>query len=101
MPRLLNGDHGHAPQPIPPRTATLREGIEQTPPQGYFIAEEEISRSAERITRRWQRTRWADGSVFVWLAIDRGSGRGGGSSGLAFDRMSSSAPIQKTSLQPE
>jgi hypothetical protein len=87
MPRLLKGDHGHAPAPIPPRTAILREGLEDTPPHGYFIAEEEISRGGERITRRWQRTRWADGSVFVWLSIERGAGRGEGSSGLAFDRM--------------
>jgi hypothetical protein len=87
MPRLLNGDHGHVPAAIPPRTTILRQGLDATPPQGYFIAEEEIARSGERVTRRWQRARWTDGRILLWLATERRTGRGEGASGLAFDRM--------------
>ncbi len=85
MPRLLKGDHGSPPTPITPRTALLRQGLDLG--LGYFIAEEEISRAGEHVKRTWQRTRWNDGSVFTWLSIERRTGRGEGSSGLAFDRM--------------
>jgi hypothetical protein len=35
----------------------------------------------------YQRTRWTDGRVFVWLGARKGVGRGEGSSGLTFDRL--------------
>lgn len=34
-----------------------------------------------------QRTRWPDGRVIVWLGARKQTGRGEGSSGLAFDRL--------------
>jgi hypothetical protein len=35
----------------------------------------------------FQRTRWRDGRVSVWLAARRETGRGEDSSGLAFDQI--------------
>jgi hypothetical protein len=46
-----------------------------------------VARAGEYITRRWRRTRWRDGRTFTWLAAQRRTGRGEGSSGLAFDLM--------------
>jgi hypothetical protein len=35
----------------------------------------------------YQRTRWTDGQVYTWLRVRRQTGRGEGSSGLAFDQI--------------
>ena len=37
--------------------------------------------------RSFQRTRWRDGRAWVWLGVRKQTGRGEGSSGLAFDRI--------------
>lgn len=38
-------------------------------------------------TQSFQRTRWRDGRVWVWLGVRKKTGRGEMSSGLAFDRI--------------
>jgi hypothetical protein len=53
----------------------------------YYIHEEEIPRAGVRVTKSFQRTRWLNGEVFVWLGMKKKSGRGEGSSGLAFDQI--------------
>jgi hypothetical protein len=83
MPRMLKG--GTAGAPVPPRTFLMREGYDQG--RRYIIAEEEIGRAGERLQRKWQRTRWNNGRAFVWLSVERRTGRGEGSSGLSFDQM--------------
>jgi hypothetical protein len=37
--------------------------------------------------KSFQRTRWRDGRACVWLGVRKQTGRGEGSSGLAFDRI--------------
>jgi hypothetical protein len=87
MPRILEGDPD-SPRKIRPRTALLRQGLEAEPASPYFLHEEEVSRAGMRVTRSFQRTRWRDdGRVYVWLGIRKQTGRGEGSSGLAFDRI--------------
>jgi hypothetical protein len=54
-------------------------------PAPYFVAEEEIPRTGRRITRTFQRTRWIDGTTWLWIGRAAPLGRGEGSSGLAFD----------------
>jgi hypothetical protein len=54
-------------------------------PQTYFINEEEIPRAGRIVTRSFQRTRWLDGRVVLWLGRRTLTGRGEGNSGLAFD----------------
>jgi hypothetical protein len=56
-------------------------------PQRYFINEEEIPRAGRVVTRSFQRTRWIDGRVVLWLGRRALVGRGEGSSGLAFDML--------------
>ena len=80
---------------IKPRTILLREGLD--PQEGadkmpYFIAEEEVPRAGVRVFQSYQRTRWMDGRVFTWLGIRKQTGRGEGSSGLAFDQI---VPVKK------
>jgi hypothetical protein len=86
MPRIIEG----APAPPPkvqPRTALLREGLDALPPSTYFLHEEEVPRAGVRVTQSFQRTRWRDGRAWVWLGARKQTGRGEGSSGLAFDRI--------------
>ncbi|MFT3722104.1 MAG: hypothetical protein QM773_00850 [Hyphomonadaceae bacterium] len=54
-------------------------------PEPYFINEEEVPRSGRIVTRSYQRTRWLDGRVVLWLGRRTLTGRGEGSSGLEFD----------------
>jgi hypothetical protein len=85
---------GGRSDPIRPRTALLREGLEAHPQQPYFLNEEEVSRAGQEVTVRYERARWHDGRVVIWYAAAKTIGRGEGSSGLAFDRV---VPTEKTS----
>ena len=62
------------------------------PPVAYFVHEEEVPRAGVRVTQRFQRTRWRDGRAWVWLGVRKQTGRGEGSSGLAFDTIESVTP---------
>lgn len=56
-------------------------------PSPYYVNEEEVPRAGKTITRRFQRARWRDGSTFLWAGRRVTTGRGEGSSGLAFDQV--------------
>lgn len=86
LPRVLEGDPDK-PQKVRPRTALLRTGLDQAPAAAYYLHEEEVPRAGVRVTQSFQRTRWRDGAVFVWLGARKQTGRGEGASGLAFDRI--------------
>jgi hypothetical protein len=92
MLRILEQDPNE-PVKIKPQTSVLREGLENENPDGtanplaYFIHEEEVPRSGVTISQSFQRTRWTNGEVFVWLGMKKETGRGEGSSGLAFDQL--------------
>ena len=86
MPRILERDP-NPPSKVQPRTMLLRDGLDKTPPQPYFVHQEEVSRAGARLVQTFQRTRWTDGSVFTWLRVRKQTGRGEGSSGLGFDEL--------------
>jgi hypothetical protein len=86
MPRILEGDP-NPPERVRPRTSLLRVGLDLTPPEPLYVFEEEVPRAGVRVGQAFQRTRWLDGRVIVWLAAHKSTGRGEGSSGLAFDRL--------------
>ena len=87
MLRILEGDPAD-PVKVKPQTSILREGLEDLPkPTAYFIHEEEVPRAGVRVTQSFQRTRWINGEVFVWLGMKKKPGRGEGSSGLSFDQI--------------
>jgi len=76
------------PVKVKPLTSILREGLEnKVNPSAYFIHEEEVSRMGLKVSQSFQRTRWINGEVFVWLGMKKKTGRGEGSSGLAFDQI--------------
>jgi hypothetical protein len=88
MPRLLEGRDPDLPQQkIAPRTRVLREGLDTSPKASYYLAEEEVGRRGTVIETKWQRCRWKEGRVVTWLGHHRKTGRGEGSSGLAFDAL--------------
>jgi hypothetical protein len=51
----------------------------------YRIKEEEVPRAGVFVSRRFQRTRWIDGSTYLWIGRRKNVGHGEGSSGLRFD----------------
>ncbi|HEV7921893.1 MAG TPA: hypothetical protein VGR02_13975 [Thermoanaerobaculia bacterium] len=73
---------------VHPRTTLLREGLDALPDAlPYFLHEEEVPRAGVVVRQTFQRTRWRDGRAWVWVGVRKQSGRGGASSGLAFDRL--------------
>jgi hypothetical protein len=86
MPRVIEGNSA-PPEKVKPRTSLLREGLDRLPATPYFIHEEEVPRAGIQVTQSFQRTRWTDGRIVVWLGARKQVGRGEGSSGLQFDRL--------------
>jgi hypothetical protein len=86
LPRILDDDPD-PPGKVQPRTVLLRQGLDLTPAQTYFVFEEEVSRAGTRLMQAFERTRWTDGRVYTWLRVRRQTGRGEGSSGLGFDKL--------------
>lgn len=86
LPRILEGDPANL-RKVRPRTALLRQGLDEQAPQAYFLYEEEVPRAGVLVTQGFQRTRWRDGRAWVWLGIRKQTGRGESSSGLAFDQI--------------
>lgn len=86
MLRVIEGDPD-PPKPVRPRTSLLRFGLDQAVPEAYFLHEEEVPRAGVLVTEGFQRTRWRDGRAWVWLGVRKQTGRGGSSSGLAFDQI--------------
>ncbi len=84
MLRIIEGDP-LPPEKIPPRTTLVREGLDETPKQQYFLHEEEVPRAGIRVTQSFRRTRWTKGEAYVWLGVQKQTGRGERSSGLTFD----------------
>lgn len=84
MPRILDGDTA-PPAKVRPRTTLLRPGLDATPAHPYFLHEEEVPRAGTRLELSFKRSRLTDGRVVVWLGARRAAGRGGASSGLAWD----------------
>jgi hypothetical protein len=84
MLRIIQG----APNPpvkVPPRTTLVRQGLDVKPAQSYFVHEEEVPRSGATVSESFRRTRWTKGEAYVWLGVQKQTGRGERSSGLAFD----------------
>ena len=86
LPRIFDGDP-NPPVKIQPRSILLREGLDQAPPQTYFVFEEQVPRAGTRLMQAFERTRGVDGRVYTWLRVRRQTGRGEGSSGLGFDKL--------------
>jgi hypothetical protein len=82
LPRILEGDPDQ-PEKIRPRTMLLRPNL----PKAYYVHEEEVPRAGAIVSQSYQRTRWIGGRVFTWLGVRKQTGRGEGTSGLAFDRL--------------
>lgn len=56
-------------------------------PSPYDLFEEEVPRAGVQVTRAFQRARWIDGSVHLWIGRRAATGRGEGTSGLSFDQI--------------
>lgn len=65
----------------------MSPGLNDNPPQPYFLHEEEVLKAGTQVTRTYQRVRWWNGQIYTWLGRRKQTGRGQGSSGLEFDRI--------------
>lgn len=87
MVRIIDGDT-LPPEKIKPISGILREGLDHiSGPQPYLVHEEEVPRTGIRVQQAFERTRWLNGQVYVWLGMKKKTGRGEGNSGLAFDQL--------------
>lgn len=84
MPRDIMGMNTPV---VEPRSVILRPGMEASPPQPYYVNEEEVTQAGTLVHRNWQRTRWHDGSLHHWVGRRKRTGTGGGYSGLKFDQV--------------
>lgn len=87
MPRIIEGDPMAAVEKIKPRSNLLREGLNQSPKQSYFINEEEVPRAGINVKQSFQRTRWYSGEVVNWIGVRKRTGRGEAASMLQFDSL--------------
>jgi len=88
--RMLRLLQGSAPVKVPPRSTLIRQGLDVPPPNGpqpYFLHEEEVPRAGVTVSESFRRTRWTKGETYVWLGVQKETGRGERSSGLAFDSL--------------
>jgi hypothetical protein len=86
MPRILLNDP-NVPKKVEPRTWLLRQGLDDKSRSTYFMHEEEVPRRRVKVDKSFQRARWYNGQVYNWIGIRKKTGRGEGSSGLAFDQI--------------
>ena len=86
MPRILEGDASPA-QKVQPLTSLLRQGLDLTPAQTFFVHEEEVPRAGTRLTEYYARARWTQGQVYTWLRAQKQTGRGEAASSLGFDQL--------------
>ena len=91
MLRIIEGDP-LPPEKVPPRTTLIREGLDENVKQQYFLHEEEVPRAGIVVTESFRRTRWKKGEAYVWLGVQKQTGRGERSSGLAFDTIVDTKP---------
>lgn len=84
MLRIIEGDP-LPPEKIPPRTTLIRQGLDESVKQPYFLHEEEVPRAGIVVSQSFRRARWTNGEAYVWLGVQKQTGRGERSSGLAFD----------------
>lgn len=95
VPRHIPRDPLTPPAMVRPRTSLLRTGLDAG--KAYFLPEEEVPRSGARVTQTFRRARWHDGSVHVWVSGRKQTGRGEGSSGLAYDHIVEKTPDEEAS----
>lgn len=94
LPRLLDGPAAGPTELVRPRTTLMREGLDRTPAaEPYYVVEDEVTRAGSLVSLGFQRTRWRQGRVVVWLSARGSTGRGEGSSGLAFDQILPTPPL--------
>ena len=84
MARIIRGAPSST---VAPRGDILRVGLDSTPQQAYFIEEEEVPAGGTKVVRAFQRARWYDGRVYVWVGRQKTRGRGDSDSGLQFDQV--------------
>ncbi|MGN6566781.1 MAG: hypothetical protein ACTHJ0_02450, partial [Flavipsychrobacter sp.] len=58
----------------------------------YYIDQDAVSNSGFIVTSTYKRTRWYDGSTYVWLGRKKQTGRGEANSGLEFDMLADKQP---------
>lgn len=83
-------------QVVRPNTSLLRKGLDKQSNIGkdangksivYDVEDNEVPREGVKITKAYQRTRWTNGEVIVWLGMQKESGKREGRSNLNYDQL--------------
>ncbi len=82
LPREIRLQRARMPQSPGPASQLLNR--EQPV---YFIEDNEISKAAVIVSRRFQRTRWINGKTLLWAGLRKKTGRGEGSANLHYDEI--------------
>lgn len=69
-------------------------GVVLTPGELFVVRDQAVARAGVRVDRYIRRARWIDGSTYCWMARKTRSGKGQGSSGLAFDVLATVPPAK-------
>jgi hypothetical protein len=69
-------------------------GVVLTPGELFVVRDQAIARAGVQVDRYIRRARWIDGSTYCWMARKTRSGKGQGSSGLAFDVLATAPPAK-------
>lgn len=81
---------------IRPNTSLLRKGLDKNSNIGkdangksivYDVEDNEVPREGIKVTKAYQRTRWTNGEVIVWLGMQKESGKREGRSNLNYDQL--------------
>ena len=72
-----------------------------TPNTSLKLEEEEVGRDGAQVIRRYQATRWHDGTIHLWMGRQKQIGRGEGWSGLRFDGVEPNSNLADESRQIE
>lgn len=76
--------------PIRPKSSLLRFGINDDDTLNavdpkYFIHEEEVTRAGVNLKTKMKRVRWFNGKTYLWLGVEKKTGKGESNSNLQFD----------------
>ncbi|MEO1517706.1 MAG: hypothetical protein AAFV95_21970 [Bacteroidota bacterium] len=87
LPRQLPG---HDTKPVRPQTTLLQEGLlADRWIRPFYIHEEEIPKSGISVKKSWQRVRWHDGRIVLWMGYQKTNGQGEKYGALQFDQLRS------------
>ena len=87
MPRILIGDPNPAAEGAAADFPAAPGTRPRHPHRPISCTKKRCRERAPALSQYYSRSRWTQGQVYTWLRVQKQTGRGEASSGLAFDRL--------------